>query len=280
MRPHFKLGLLAATAAGAALLAGCASAPSTPAAPASVTVRLIAFNDFHGNLETSGLTLQTQNSGSGQGVSGPSFRFGGTDNDTFLGSDQADHLYGGAGSDTLNGGAGDDYLEGNAGNDTITGGQGNDTLVGGSGFDTYTLNDGTGWDTLEDSDGQGAVYYGGVPLSGGDAVGDTGRVWQQQAGGKTYTYILTDWTENGQTTKRLSIQGPDGGVFIRDWRPDKNLGITLPGAPTTAPPTVTTLVGGASASYLNDWGSYSNFTAPNQSGPIQYPTMQAGAGNA
>lgn len=57
MHPHFKLGLLAATAAGAALLAGCASAPSTPAAPASVTVRLIAFNDFHGNLETSGLTL-------------------------------------------------------------------------------------------------------------------------------------------------------------------------------------------------------------------------------
>ncbi|HQU78240.1 MAG TPA: hypothetical protein PLU47_02100 [Azonexus sp.] len=60
--------------------------------------------------KTSGLTLQTQNSGSGQGVSGPSFRFGGTDNDTFLGSDQADHLYGGAGSDTLNGGAGDDLL--------------------------------------------------------------------------------------------------------------------------------------------------------------------------
>ena len=57
MRPHFKLGLLAATAASAALLAGCASAPSTPAAPASVNVRLIAFNDFHGNLETSGLTL-------------------------------------------------------------------------------------------------------------------------------------------------------------------------------------------------------------------------------
>jgi 5'-nucleotidase len=57
MRPHFKLGLLAATAAGVALLAGCAGTPSTPAAPASVSVRLIAFNDFHGNLETSGLTL-------------------------------------------------------------------------------------------------------------------------------------------------------------------------------------------------------------------------------
>lgn len=54
MHPHFKRGLLAATLASAALLAGCASAPP---APAAVTVRLIAFNDFHGNLETSGLTL-------------------------------------------------------------------------------------------------------------------------------------------------------------------------------------------------------------------------------
>ncbi|MEI2676374.1 MAG: metallophosphoesterase [Burkholderiaceae bacterium] len=54
MRKIFKPALLAATLASAALLAGCASAPS---APAPVTVRLIAFNDFHGNLETSGLTL-------------------------------------------------------------------------------------------------------------------------------------------------------------------------------------------------------------------------------
>jgi 5'-nucleotidase len=54
MRMIFSSALLAATLASAALLAGCASAPT---APAPVTVRLIAFNDFHGNLETSGLTL-------------------------------------------------------------------------------------------------------------------------------------------------------------------------------------------------------------------------------
>ncbi|HQU80926.1 MAG TPA: hypothetical protein PLU47_15850 [Azonexus sp.] len=231
--------------------------------------------------EASGLSLQESNP-LGVGSTTTRYTFGDSNNDTLNGADAADHLYGGAGSDTLTGGAGDDYLEGNAGNDSLTGGRGSDTLIGGAGLDTYTVNDGDGWDTLEDSDGQGAVYYGGVPLSGGDAVGDSGLVWQKKDGNGQvqFTYILTDWTENGQTTKRLSIQGPDGGVFIRDWRPDKNLGITLPGAPTTAPPTVTTLVGGASASYLNDWGSYSNFTAPNQSGPIQYPTMQAGAGNA
>jgi 5'-nucleotidase len=45
-----------ALAAAAALLAGCATPPaSMPAEP--VKVRLIAFNDFHGNLESTGLTL-------------------------------------------------------------------------------------------------------------------------------------------------------------------------------------------------------------------------------
>ncbi len=48
MRKIFTLGLLAA-----ALLTGCATPP--PAEP--VRVRLIAFNDFHGNLEPTGLAL-------------------------------------------------------------------------------------------------------------------------------------------------------------------------------------------------------------------------------
>jgi 5'-nucleotidase len=47
-------------AGAAALLVGCA-APTAPTAPAASTepvkVRLIAFNDFHGNLESTGLTL-------------------------------------------------------------------------------------------------------------------------------------------------------------------------------------------------------------------------------
>lgn len=54
----------------------------------------------------SGITLQTQNSGSGQSTSGPNYRFGGDSNDMLWGTDQVDHLYGGAGMDRLDGGKG------------------------------------------------------------------------------------------------------------------------------------------------------------------------------
>lgn len=45
----------AAFGLGALLLASCATPPAAPREP--VTVRLIAFNDFHGNLEPTGLSL-------------------------------------------------------------------------------------------------------------------------------------------------------------------------------------------------------------------------------
>lgn len=45
--------LLPALAAAALLLAGCATAPDS----SPLTLRLIAFNDFHGNLESTGLSL-------------------------------------------------------------------------------------------------------------------------------------------------------------------------------------------------------------------------------
>ncbi len=202
--------------------------------------------------KASGITLQTQNSGSGQGTSGPNYRFGGADNDTFFGTDQVDHLYGGAGMDRLDGGKGNDYVEGNSGSDILTGGEGADALLGGAGDDileggkgsdslngglgndTYIFTSGDGWDTLEDKDGLGHIEYDGVTLTGGEAVGDSGMVWQSTANGKTFTYILGNWTEMGETFQRLSIQGPDGGLFVKNWSAGQ-LGLSLPG---TTPPTV------------------------------------------
>jgi 5'-nucleotidase len=52
-RPSTRTALAALACLGAWLLASCAAIP--PAAPQQpVTVRLIAFNDFHGNLESRG----------------------------------------------------------------------------------------------------------------------------------------------------------------------------------------------------------------------------------
>lgn len=239
--------------------------------------------------KTSGLTLQLANSGSGQGTTGPNYRFGGTANDMLWGTDQTDHLYGGAGMDNLDGGKGDDYLEGNAGSDVLTGGKGNDTLLGGQGLDTYIFKSGDGWDLIEDSDGQGVLYYDDIQLTSGEAVGNSGMVWQKKdgAGKVLFTYILTDWTENGQTSKRLSIQGEDGGMWVKGWS-NGQLGITLPGAstpnqpPSTSPPPEGTLVGGSSTSWLNEYGSTSlaDYYTDNGLPYTIYPTMQGGTGNA
>jgi 5'-nucleotidase len=58
-RRHARLWNFTLGWAALALMAGCATAPEAPSsAPAEpVTVRLIAFNDLHGNLESTGLTL-------------------------------------------------------------------------------------------------------------------------------------------------------------------------------------------------------------------------------
>ena len=165
----------------------------------------------------------------------------GDDNDTYFSGDEADHLFGGAGNDRLDGGKGNDYLEGNAGADILTGGEGNDTLLGGSGIDilegddgndllqggadddvltggkgndrlegglgddTYSFTSGDGWDWIADTDGLGHIEYDGITLGQGTIEWKAPDVWQEDAGGTTFTYILTDWTESNETFQRLSI---------------------------------------------------------------------------
>jgi Ca2+-binding RTX toxin-like protein len=207
--------------------------------------------------KSSGLTLQLFNSGSGQGSSGPQYLFGGTGTDTLFGAGDNDHLYGGLGMDRLDGGAGNDYLEGNGGSDILTGGDGVDTLVGGTGLDiltggkgsdslkggkgddTYLFQSGDGWDWIEDSDGVGHIEYDTLTLGQGQITKEAPDVWKEEQGGQTFWYILSSWTENGETFQRLSVEGPNSGVWIKDWRAGR-LGITLPDTvPEVPAPTLT-----------------------------------------
>ena len=60
---------------------------------------------------------------------------GGSGDDVFEGTPEADHIDGGAGNDIIDGKSGDDILSGGADDDTVMGNFGADTLTGGSGRD-------------------------------------------------------------------------------------------------------------------------------------------------
>ncbi len=193
------------------------------------TTSLSYFED-----KASGLSLREVNA-FGVGSERQRYVFGDENNDVLFGTAGVDHLYGGSGMDRLDGGAGNDYLEGGSGADILSGGKGDDRLVGGTGLDSYVFRSGDGWDTIEDADGLGAIYYDDVKLTGGKAEGESGRVWKQEVEGKTFWYILTEWTEGGETYQRLSIEGADGGVSINRWQAGQ-LGIVLPGSTSEPPP--------------------------------------------
>jgi Ca2+-binding RTX toxin-like protein len=178
-----------------------------------------------------------------------------TDDIGLFGGDKDDRIYGGGCNDTLDGGKGDDYLEGNSGNDTLKGGEdrdtllggtgddtleggkGNDLLIGGVGDDTYKFTSGDGWDWIDDQGGIGHIEYDGATLGTQTITKNAAaNVWQEGTGSATVTYSLYDRTENNETYKVLSIQGKDGGMWVKRWS-DGQLGITLPGAlpPETLP---------------------------------------------
>jgi VCBS repeat-containing protein len=186
--------------------------------------------------------------------------FGGKDSDPLDGDKKNDALYGMAGDDFLNGKEGNDILDGGSGNDALDGGTGNDsliggagddilaggtdndTLIGGFGDDTYVFASGDGRDWIDDADGVGHITYDGAVLSGGKRISE--NVWKEESNSKVFRYALVDWTENGDTFKRLSIDGPKGGMFVKNWQPGQ-LGLTLDGteAPAKIPTTTATLNG-------------------------------------
>ena len=168
------------------------------------------------------------------GKAGRDTLLGGAGADTLDGGDNADQLLGGADADSLQGGAGTDTLEGGEGADELTGGKDADTLKGGAGSDTYIFVSGDGWDWVEDSDGQGTIKYDNLALTGGRFVAD--NVWRSDD--NRFTFTLYDQIDNGRAIKVLAIQGPAGGMWVKDWQ-SGNLGIELQDAPVAPQPSAT-----------------------------------------
>jgi Ca2+-binding RTX toxin-like protein len=105
------------------------------------------------------------------------------DNDTLVGSDEADVIFGDIGNDTITGAAGNDFLSGDDGDDDITTGVGDDIVLGGAGNDTIggmagrdVVLAGAGDDVITWNDPIGDAVFGGQgndTIRGGDAAADT-----------------------------------------------------------------------------------------------------------
>ena len=158
--------------------------------------------------------------------------------ENLVGSDYADRLFGDSGNNKLSGGAGDDRIVANAGDDTVEGGAGADTMDGD--LDAYPTTT-VASDTLSYASSAGAVtidlsgqqaaanasasqqraHY--ATGSGGDAVGDKFRGFENVTGGMGNDRLTGDGWNN------ILIGGPgadrlDGGALFATAGADGQLG--------------------------------------------------------
>lgn len=224
-------------------------------------------------------------------------QFGGSGDDALTGKKLGDRLYGGAGVDTLHGLGGDDYLEGNTGDDALYGDEGSDALLGGTGddilnggagyddlyggagTDVYTFVSSWGLDTIDDSDGLGSVVVtglGAINGSGATKVGD--GVWRNADNSVFYTLLDMG---GGRTDLRISVSSADrkGGVTIRNWTPDKSLGITLPGAAALIAPHTDLHIVGDMKAVPNSFDDLGNPITTGEAQPDRYDKLFDSAGD-
>lgn len=125
--------------------------------------------------------------------------FGGSGNDTLIGSPLADQLFGGDGNDWLRGAAGHDTLDGGTGDDLLFGDAGRDSLVGGDGRDIFV--GGVGPDVFNGGAGDDIMIGGTAKFSSADA---------------TWTTIRNLWTSVAHYHTRVTqLIEPSLGVRLR-----------------------------------------------------------------
>ncbi len=161
--------------------------------------------------------------------------------DGFVGGNGDDRIYGLGGDDKLNGLKGNDVLDGGAGADELTGGEGYDVLLGGEGTDTYIFEGNFGTDVIKDSDGSGSINITGMSSSFTSVQGS--NIIFRDAGNKFEAVKII----NGSSTDLLITSLTDattGNVLIKNWSPEKSLGISLTVDTTTIPNTSAGTVNG------------------------------------
>jgi len=168
------------------------------------------------------------------GQAGNDWLEGNDGNDTLIGGSDRDALLGGAGNDSLLGDAGRDSLLGGAGDDVLAGGADDDVLKGGVGIDTYAFDGQWGTDTVEDSDGQGQILVNGQPLPAGVRPSSLGLDYFESADRSTF-FKQGPADANGRRTVTITFANRSEVIVVRDWHPDRNLGIVLPTMAASAP---------------------------------------------
>ncbi|MEH2084199.1 MAG: calcium-binding protein [Nostoc sp.] len=176
-------------------------------------------------------------------LSGRTFLFGGTGNDTIIGSRGLDQINGGDGNDSIVGGTGFNFLRGNNGNDTLIGGNDDNNFNGGEGSDF--LQGGAGRDSFSDSAFDGAgddQYIGGggedsLFIQGDNNfelfsfVNDPNK--SQLKGGKFGPFANLDDSATGtdtlQNIENVTIQGGDSSNRIDASRANQNVNVFLDG---------------------------------------------------
>ncbi|MEM0949465.1 MAG: Ig-like domain-containing protein, partial [Pseudomonadota bacterium] len=177
-------------------------------------------------------------------VGGRIDRFELTQNDdTVIGSDEAEELLGRDGADSLSGEGGDDRLEGEDGNDTLIGGDGNDTLIGGLGddwIDPGTDSGTNGFDEIRAGGGSDTfdlrnVVSNTVSLEYGNVAG--GIALTIDADANTGSVLKADGTDtilgiqNVANADGLIFQATDGNdSFLIDYANTYQLSTIVPGA--------------------------------------------------
>jgi len=129
--------------------------------------------------------------------------YGGSGDDTIVGTDLDDEIYGNGGDDLIIGGGGNDLLSGGDGNDTIHGGANDDTIYGG-----------TGENWLYGDDGNDTIYSQPTDFGFGLWINPVDHI--DGGSGIDTLYLQRDFAQYHWSSLYLNISDPTKTATLQD----------------------------------------------------------------